>query len=586
MIYTVSCQHNGKAPNYEHNRRTKKYIEKEMFTSVDLQRPHYTYVDENIKDTYRQLFGASLEEWNKKNIKNKHSDRVISFDDWFEKIKLEGNQYRHELNEAKKIKDVKKREKAIKSLFARPRLVYEAIIQFGNMDTVPALHTEERKEFDETVKKIFDKYVEDWKKNNPTLHLTGVYMHFDEVTPHMHIDYIPVVENQKSGMKTAPKLKQAYLQLGFEDGHLSYTPQMQWQDHQRDILIDIAKEFELEAEFDDRRRRGIKTLKQYGKEPFKYKIDRFAETDKQAEEKNIKIQELQTTIEQLTAENDELSARRMRQKNDIANKNEIQSKQNKNIAINDKKIKSQESKLSSLKDKIQSLESYSKSIIDMATLEANEVIEKAKKKGKELINQAEEKVSSMLKLGEAQKEKLIKDGEAYFDNFVEEGENEYREIISNAKKEAKEIEDKAKTDADKIINDAKEQKKDLEKQIAIKNDSLRDIELNYDHVQNAIEEVMENIKNPDYRKQVLEKNELYLLREVYSMENTIIERFKKAQLKYTEILPSDYITELNKNYKMFQKLLNDAYSQHGYEVPYPEIQPKVSQPEHDFGHSR
>lgn len=102
---------------------------------------------------------------------------------------------------------------------------------------------------------------------------------------------------------------------------------MQWQDKQRDILIDIAKEFELEAEFDDRRRRGIKTLKQYGKEPFKYKIDKFAETDKQTEEKNIKIQELQTTIEQLTVENDELSARRKRQYNAIEDSNKIINKQ-------------------------------------------------------------------------------------------------------------------------------------------------------------------------------------------------------------------------------------------------------------------
>lgn len=584
MIYTASFQNNGTAPNFEHNRRTKKYIEKERFTSVDLQREHITLIDLDPKEVYRKYFADALEKQNEK-YKGKHNDRIISFDDWIEKIKREEKEFRHAAKQIKtdKSKNNKEKQKALQSLYSRPRFVYEAIVQIGNIDTIPKLRTDERKVFDEKMKSVFTKYVEDWQKNNPNLLLTGAYLHFDEQTPHMHLDYIPCAKNLKRGMETAPKLVEAFLQMGYEKGSMTYTPQMRWQDKQRDIICELAKEYNLEASFEARRRNGEKTVKQYHKNPTQYKIEKIAEADKKAQE--ITSKAFKERDEAIKEKNEAVATMNRVTKN-IAWKNEIQSKQNKNIAINDKKIKSQESKLSSLKDKIQSLESYSKSIIDMATLEANEVIEKAKNKGKELINQAEEKVASMLKLGEAQKEKLIKDGEAYFDNFIEEGENEYRQIISNAKKEAKEIEDKAKTDADKIINDAKEQKKDLEKQIAIKNDSLRDIELNYDHVQNAIEEVMENIKSPDYRKQILEKNELYLLREVYSMENTIIERFKKAQLKYTEILPSDYITELNKNYKMFQKLLNDAYSQHGYEVPYPEIQPKVSQPEHDFGRSR
>ena len=600
MIYTVSCQHNGKAPNYEHNRRTKKYIEKEMFTSVDLQRPHYTYVDENIKDTYRQLFGASLEEWNKKNIKNKHSDRVISFDDWFEKIKIEGNQYRRELNEAKKIKDVKKRDKAIKSLFARPRLVYEAIIQFGNMDTVPPLHTDERKEFDKTVKQIFDKYIEEWKENNPTLHLTGVYYHFDEISPHVHVDYIPVVENQKSGMKTAPKLKQAYLQLGCEDGHLSYTPQMQWQDHQRDILIDIAKEFGLEAEFDDRRRRGIKTLKQYGKEPFKYKIDRFAETDKLVAQEEQRFVDNKTKADQEEKryiQNKELAdSENLRRLRVIKDKDNQVGRLNYFKGLNkdiQKDITINKSKLSSLKNKIQSLESYSKSIIDMATLEANEVIENAKKKGKELIEAAKKEAADLKAKGTKFYEDLVKESEDYYNEtyqyaedelarkteiakqLEEDAQREHDLKIKQAENEAKKLEDDAKEDAKKIIEDAKNKKKQLDDMIKLDEQYYDELSKQKENVINTINQMKEDIKSNDALKEKIEyervKAELSFYKEKDRI-NTLDIQFNNELIdKYANDIKQEMLEEFDDTMYGYKDAMNKAYAEFGFKVPYPEI---------------
>jgi len=67
----------------------------------------------------------------------------------------------------------------------------------------------------------------------------------------------------KRGMKTAPKLVEAILQMGYEKGSMRYTPQMQWQDRQRDLICEIAKEHGIEASFEDRRRSGQKIIKQY-----------------------------------------------------------------------------------------------------------------------------------------------------------------------------------------------------------------------------------------------------------------------------------------------------------------------------------
>lgn len=494
--------------------------------------------------------------------------------------------------------------------------------------------------------KIFFKNVYDILMHDDKFkHCIGAFVHLDETSPHMHFIYMPIVEQEKDIQRqvkvySEKKKREVTKRMTFHynskfdaksilslQNLKELHPWMQKQLEDRNIHCTIITKERIEynkfkAEIIEQTNNLIladpenkdfyindmfKALKEQNPREYKKRFERAnqgrfnfflsmldtAQKDALKDAGVIVDNAKQEATQIIDNAKEEAGKIISDAKNEADKENErrlrvIRDKESRKRELKyfTEQVNNKRNELSSLEEKIASLEAFSKSIIDMATLEANEIIDNAKKEGKELIKKAEEKVASMLKLGEAQKEKLIKDGEAYFDDFITEGENEYREIISKAKKQAKEIEDKAKTDADEIINDAKEQKKDLEKQIAIKNDSLRDIQLNYDHIQTAIEEVINNIKNPDYRQQILEKNELYLLREVNAMQNVIIERFKKAQLKYTKILPSDFIDEFNKNYKAFKRLLNDAYSQHGYEVPYPEIQPKAPQPEHDFGLSR
>ena len=62
------------------------------------------------------------------------------------------------------------------------------IFQIGNREDM-AVGTEEG----DLAVKVLDEYVKDFQKRNPTLRVFGCYLHQDEATPHLHIDFIPYV---------------------------------------------------------------------------------------------------------------------------------------------------------------------------------------------------------------------------------------------------------------------------------------------------------------------------------------------------------------------------------------------------------
>ena len=63
--------------------------------------------------------------------------------------------------------------------------------------------------------KVLGEYVKDFQKRNPTLRVFSCYLHQDEATPHLHIDFVPYVINWKGkGMDTRVSLKQALKSLG------------------------------------------------------------------------------------------------------------------------------------------------------------------------------------------------------------------------------------------------------------------------------------------------------------------------------------------------------------------------------------
>ena len=168
------------------------------------------YCNENIKDVYHELFDEALARYNEKQTR---SDRRI--DDYYEKI-CSGKQ-----------------EKPF----------HEIILQIGNKEDMGA-----KTEDGQLAAKILDKYMQDFQQRNPTLRVFSAYLHMDEATPHLHIDFIPYTTGSKRGLETRVSLKKALAELGFKGGTRSETERNQWVAAEKERLAEIMLQHGIEWE--------------------------------------------------------------------------------------------------------------------------------------------------------------------------------------------------------------------------------------------------------------------------------------------------------------------------------------------------
>ena len=168
------------------------------------------YCNENIKDVYHELFDEALARYNEKQTR---SDRII--DDYYEKI-CSGKQ-----------------EKPF----------HEIILQIGNKDDMGA-----KTKDGQLAAKILDEYMQDFKRRNPTLRVFSAYLHMDEATPHLHIDFIPYTTGSKRGLETRVSLKKALAEIGFKGGTRSETERNQWVAAEKEHLAEIMLQHGIEWE--------------------------------------------------------------------------------------------------------------------------------------------------------------------------------------------------------------------------------------------------------------------------------------------------------------------------------------------------
>lgn len=204
------------------------------------------YRDENLKDVYKELFDESVERYNV----GKRNDRKIT--NYYDKIQ-HGKQ---------------------------EKLFHEVIFQIGNNKDMAA----ETPEGDLAVK-VLDEYMQDFQRRNPTLRVFCCYLHQDEATPHLHIDFVPYVTGWKGkGMDTRVSLKQALKSLGFQGGAKHDTELNQWINHEKEVLAEIMERHEIEWE-------------QKGTHEEHLDVYNFKKTERAKE-----VKELEQKIENLTAD--------------------------------------------------------------------------------------------------------------------------------------------------------------------------------------------------------------------------------------------------------------------------------------------
>lgn len=188
------------------NHNSRKFHAK----NIDSERSYLNveYCNEDVKDVYHELFDEALVRYNEKQTR---SDRKI--DDYYDKICFG------------------KQEKPF----------HEIILQIGDKDNMGATT-----ENGQLAAKVLDEYMRDFQRRNPTLRVFSAYLHMDEATPHLHIDFVPYTTGSKRGLDTRVSLKQALLALGFKGGTRSETELNQWVQHEKKQLAEIMLERGIE----------------------------------------------------------------------------------------------------------------------------------------------------------------------------------------------------------------------------------------------------------------------------------------------------------------------------------------------------
>lgn len=158
---------------------------------------------ENVKDVYHELFDKAIERYN---AKQKRKDRKI--EDYYEHIRT-GKQ---------------------------EKVFHEAIFQIGNKDDTGCLSRE-----GQIARLALLDFAKDFQKRNPQFRVFGIYLHMDEATPHLHIDFVPYITGSKRGPDTRVSMKQALASRGFVGKGRENTEYNQWMESEKKTGEDCRK---------------------------------------------------------------------------------------------------------------------------------------------------------------------------------------------------------------------------------------------------------------------------------------------------------------------------------------------------------
>ena len=186
--------------NFNHNRRTNSKVPE----NVDPTRTAFNkiLIDKDIRQVYKEVFGEALAEYNANQVAKKHPER-------------QKKDYYSSICHDKKTEPFR-----------------EAVVQIGNKDKqIPRWESNE----------ILQKFLKKFQENNPQLVVVGAYIHNDEATPHMHIDYVPVATYSK-GLKTRVSNDKALNQMGYKTWN-------DWKDSQMACLENLVREKGYDREY-------------------------------------------------------------------------------------------------------------------------------------------------------------------------------------------------------------------------------------------------------------------------------------------------------------------------------------------------
>lgn len=238
-----------------HNRRDYEKYGKPIPENIDQSKTHenITLVDMEIREAYREIFGEALEKYNE----NKKPCRKIT--DYYDHILKSKN---------------------------GEKPFYEDVVQWGSMKDF-----KDSPETREKAKEALLQYAKGFQARNPNLRLVGAYIHMDEASPHLHLDYVPVAHGYKNGLQFRNSLDRAMKEMGFipDNENRKNNATMLWKEHERSVFGDICRSMGLEVEEEISTSRKSLSVEEY-------KEARDSMIDKIQLDYSDKIDELQSNL--------------------------------------------------------------------------------------------------------------------------------------------------------------------------------------------------------------------------------------------------------------------------------------------------
>ena len=300
--------------------------------NVDPERSIYNvqFCNTSIKKVYHELFDEALARYNEKQTR---SDRRI--DDYYEKIRSG------------------KQEKPF----------HEIILQIGDKDNMGA-----KTENGQLAAKVLDKYMWDFQRRNPTLRVFSAYLHMDEATPHLHIDFVPYTTGSKRGLDTRVSLKQALSALGFKGGTRRETELNQWVAYEKEQLAAVMLEHGIEWEKKGTHEKHLSVLDFEKKERAK----EVAELEQSISDGKERLSDIQIQHRKAVQETEQIRQKReaIRQEvSELSETSDLLKEQATTLAEDKKKLLSDNVKLEKQQKKLQ--QDIEKMVQSKAVIERN-----------------------------------------------------------------------------------------------------------------------------------------------------------------------------------------------------------------------
>lgn len=196
MGFSISFKKGTKNTSISHNNRVLTDSQKinDWHKHIDFSKSDKNiYLEQtDIREKYEELFGEAVEEYN---AKQKRADRKI--EDYLAKVRKD-----------KKLEPQR-----------------EFIVQVGTFDDFQTIRadgsstgiSEQQAEQNRVIaNKILVQYYKEFQERNPNLAVYNAVIHNDEISPHLHLNIVPVAEGYKRGVQKQPSFNKALQQQGLQ----------------------------------------------------------------------------------------------------------------------------------------------------------------------------------------------------------------------------------------------------------------------------------------------------------------------------------------------------------------------------------